>query len=97
MNAKAKEIVKGIAESTTPRIKGERLCEAIYRELEKAGVRCAIVNDRGTDIEGEESDWLNSGTVWFQRDNKNDCWKAFQAVDCKNAALWEGSEKRGGT
>lgn len=87
MNAKAKEIIKGIAESTTSRIKVVQLCEAIHRELEKAGIRCAIVNDRGIDIEGEKSDWFNSGTVWFQRDNKNDCWKAFQVVNCKNAAL----------
>lgn len=87
MNAKAKEIIKNIAENTTSRIKVEQLCEAICRELEKAGIRCAIVNDRGIDIEGEERDWFNSSTVWFQRDNKNDCWKAFKVVDCKNAAL----------
>lgn len=87
MNAKAKEIIKDIAESTTSRIKAEQLCEAIYRELEKAGIRCAIVNDRAIDIEGEKRDWFNTGTVWFQRDNKNDCWKAFKVVDCKNAAL----------
>ena len=87
MNAKAKEIIKNIAESTTSRIKVEQLCETIYRELEKAGIRCAIVNDSGIDIEGEERDWFNSGTVWFMRDNKNDCWKAFQVVNCKNAAL----------
>lgn len=87
MNAKAKEIIKDIAESTTSRIKVEQLCEAIYRELEKAGIRYAIVNDRGIDIEGEKRDWFNTGTVWFQRDNKNDCWKAFQVVDCKNVAL----------
>ena len=87
MNAKAKEIIKDIAESTTSRIKVEQLCATIYRELEKAGIRCAIVNDRVIDIEGDERDWFNSGTVWFQRDNKNDCWKAFQVVDCKNAAL----------
>lgn len=71
----------------TSRIKVEQLCEAIYRELEKAGIRCAIVNGRGIDIEGEKMDWFNTGTVWFQRDNKNDFWKAFQVVDCKNAAL----------
>lgn len=87
MNAKAKETIKNIAESTTSRIKVAQLCEAIYRELEKAGIRRAIVNDRGIDIEGEERDWFDSGTVWFQRDNGNDCWKAFQVVDCKNAAL----------
>lgn len=62
MNAKAKEIIKNIAESTTSRIKVEQLCEAIYRELEKAGIRCAIVNYKGIDIEGEKRDWLNSGT-----------------------------------
>ena len=87
MNAKAQEILKDIAESTTSRIKVEQLCKAVYRELEKAGIRCAIVNDRGIDIEGDKKDWFNTGTVWFQRDNKNDCWKAFQVVDCKNAAL----------
>lgn len=87
MNAKAKEIIKSIAESTTSRIEVEQLCEAIYRKLEKAGIRCAIVNGGGIDIEGEERDRLNSGTVWFLRDSRNDCWKAVQAVDCKNAAL----------
>ena len=50
MNAKAKEIIKDIAESTTSRIKVEQLCATIYRELEKAGIRCAIVNDRVIDI-----------------------------------------------
>lgn len=33
MNAKAKEIIKDIAESTTSRIKVEQLCATIYREL----------------------------------------------------------------
>lgn len=83
----AKNIIATIAKSTTSRIKVEQLCWAVYRELEKAGIRCAIVNGRGIDIDGEERDWFNTGTVWFQRDNKNDCWKAFQVVDCKNAAL----------
>lgn len=86
-NDKAKEIIRDIAESTTSRIKVEQICEAIYRELEKAGIRCAIVNGRGIDIGGGKRDWFNTGTVWFRRDNKNDCRKAFQVVDCENAAL----------
>lgn len=35
MNAKAKEIIRDIAESTTSRIKVEQLCEAIYRDLKR--------------------------------------------------------------
>ena len=86
MTDAARKIIIDIADNSTAR-KAERLCEQVYRALKKAGVACSIVNGRGIDIEGEESGWFNEGTVWFKRDRKNHCWKAFQVFNCEDRAL----------
>lgn len=86
-NANAKNIIATIAKNTTSRIKVEDLCNTIYYKLQQEGIESAICNYKGIDLPGEKTGWFNTGTIWFQRDNKNDQWKAFQVIDGKNVSL----------
>ena len=86
-NTAAESIIIEVAKNNSSSIKVEELVSIAYHELKKNGINVVIVNDKGLDVDGEKNGWFESGTVWFQRDSKNDCWKAFQVIDRKNAWL----------
>ena len=71
----AKEIIKEMANETTSRIKVSELCNEIYWKLASMDIKCAIVNDRAIEVDGD--------TIWFQRNNKENCWKSFEVIDCE--------------
>lgn len=70
-----KEIIKEMANETTSKIKVSELCNEIYWKLASMDIKCAIVNDRAIEVDGD--------TIWFQRNNKENCWKTFEVIDCE--------------
>lgn len=86
-NANAKNIIATIAKNTTSRVKVEDLVYNIYWALNARGIESAICNCKGIDLPGEKKSRFETGTIWFQRDNKNDQWKAYQVIDGKNVRL----------
>lgn len=86
-NANAKNIIANIAKNTSSRVNVEDLCNTIHYKLQQKGISFAIVNGKGIDLPGEKKGWFETGTIWFERDNKNDQWNAFQTVDGKNVRL----------
>ena len=77
MNAKG--IIKEMANETTSKIKVSELCNEIYCKLKSMDIKCAIVNDRAIEVDGD--------TIWFQRNNKENCWKSFEVIDCEYAYI----------
>lgn len=86
-NKAAESIIAEVAERTTSRVKVIDLVHLVVKELNDNGINAVNINDRGVEVEGERVDYLNGGFIWFRRDNKNDCWKAFQVLNCKEIKL----------
>lgn len=77
----AQDTIKTICSETASRVKVSDLCDYIQSQLAKRGMRCSVVNGKGIDLPDRKHDWFNTGTIWFRRDNANDCWIAFTVVN----------------
>lgn len=76
----ATDLIKYVCEKMPSSRKVEDIVEVVYWTLYREGIKCSIVNEKGIELEG-------MNTIWFRRDNKNNCWKAFMVVDGKNEYL----------
>ena len=83
----AQDIVKNICNTTTSRVDASDVCYKIWLELRENGFESSIVNHKGIDLPDRKRDWFNSGTIWFRRDNANDCWIPFTVDNGKNVRL----------
>lgn len=76
---KAFEIIKNVCDNTSSKVKVIDLAVEVYYTLNAEGYNAFVVNEKGVEFDRK--------TIWFRRDNKNNCWKAFMVVDFKNEYL----------
>lgn len=74
------EIIKNFSKNTSSDVNVTDLVSDIYWALYAEGHKSCVVNEKGIELKG-------MNTIWFRRDNKNNCWKAFMVVDYKNKYL----------